>query len=885
MGTIFSNMNQKDTSDKIFLKISFFLFTVFNWAILIGCSSQQAINQNSGTVKGQSNELPDQVLLKNELLKVKKEQEIKAYQGSLKRDFDLLHMDLSLDFDWENQIVLGEAYLKIKPFAYSQRELILDAKDFEIRELTYAGDSLVKLAYRYDESKVRIYLPAIKSSKDTFGIVMKYKAFPNKNSGNGNDAITDTKGLYFIDPLDTLPGKPKMIWTQGETTYASKWFPTIDSPNEKFTHSLSVVVPDSMLSVSNGVLVSQLELENGKRKDSWEMNLPHSAYLVALAIGDFAQIKSSYGSLPLGYFVEKGYEQGAKKVFENTPEMLGLFEKKLGVKYPWPKYDQVVVRDFVSGAMENTTVSIFMEELLLDERESIDSEWDYIIAHELFHHWFGDLVTAESWANLTLNEGFANYSEYIWNEYKYGKDQADLKLVAEREGYFSESEKKRVDLIRFDNEGGEDMFDAHSYNKGGLVLHMLRDYLGDEVFFQALNNYLTEHQFQSVEVHDLRIAFEEASGMDLNWFFNQWFLDKGHPELVVEVDYSQPLSVLIQLEQQQDLNEFPLFQFPLEVSWYEGDARKSQTFFIDKVKNEFVVESQNPINQVYLNERNVLLASISQKGISDEQLIFQFKNSDFGVARYAAFDSLKARNSESIYALVAEALSDPFWSIRENALGFLFSNTEQLIDHPEWENLVFEIAEKDQKNSVRSAAIDVIGEYDADKFFQSLKLWAKDSSYLVVGSALMALVQSEGIQNELSWLEQFEKEKNFRIVIPLAEFYIRNQTIQDRGQEKEDWFFEQITNLKGEGLYYFLGYFSEYFANNLEKKDLAIEYLLTLLSTHEKEYVRRGAFEALLSFSDRVDVIEKIKSVLIDEKSESLRNYSRYFLDMLSDEN
>ena len=199
--------------------------------------------------------------------------------------------------------------------------------------------------------------------------------------------------------------------------------------------------------------------------------------------------------------------------------MIRYFEDLLQVKYPWPKYDQIVVRDFVSGAMENTTASIFMEELRLTEREAIDSEWDYIIAHELFHQWFGDLVTTESWANLTLNEAFANYSEYLWNEHKYGDDLAKLKLIVEMETYFQEAETKQVNLIRFDYEDAEDMFDAHSYSKGGVILHMLRDYLGDELFFSGLNLYLTSHAFQSVEVHDLRLAFEKVSGEDFELVF------------------------------------------------------------------------------------------------------------------------------------------------------------------------------------------------------------------------------------------------------------------------------------------------------------------------------------------------------------------------------
>src|SRR5690606_29918719 len=345
-----------------------------------------------------------------------------------------------------------------------------------------------------------------------------------------------------------------------------------------------------MVTIGNGELIKQEPLGNGLRKDYWELKLPSAPYLAAIAVGDFGKVEAKAGDIPLGYYVEKGFEKGAEKVFENTPEMLAFFEEILGVKYPWPKYDQIVVRDFVSGAMENTSASIFMEELRLNEREAIDSEWDYIIAHELFHQWFGDFVTTESWSNLPLNEGFANYSEYLWNEYKYGLDEASLKLVSEMEGYFAEAESKQMNLIRFDYADSEDLFDSHSYNKAGIVLHMLRRHLGDEAFFGALNEYLRRHAFQSVEVHDLRLAFERYSGQDLNWFFNQWFLDKGHPELLFEVDYSQPENILVSVYQAQDLKNAPLFRLPIEISWYEGETRKSKTFEMSQTFQQFSLE-------------------------------------------------------------------------------------------------------------------------------------------------------------------------------------------------------------------------------------------------------------------------------------------------------
>ncbi len=811
-----------------------------------------------------------------------KEAEIEAYQPSSRRDFDLLHTELDLSFDWTRQAVLGKARLTLRPFFYPQKELVLDAQDYEVGAIHWVeGEQLSKLSYRYDEKQLRIYLPELLSAKDTFQVEIDYTAFPERNAGNGSAAITDTKGLYFIDPMDTIPGKPTMIWTQGETEHNSKWFPTIDKPNERATQLFKLTVPDTMVTISNGELVRQEPLGNGLRKDYWEMKLPHAPYLAAIAIGDFGKIEDRWGDVPLGYYVEKGFEKGAARVFGHTPEMIGFFEEKLGVKFPWPKYDQIVVRDFVSGAMENTTASIFMEELRLSEREAIDSEWDYIIAHELFHQWFGDMVTTESWANLTLNEAFANYSEYLWNEHKYGGDEAALKLVSEMEGYFAESETKQVNLIRFDYADSEEMFDAHSYNKGGIILHMLRQYLGDEAFFQSLNQYLQQHAFQSVEVHDLRLACEKVSGQDLNWFFNQWFLDKGHPELYVEVDYSQPENILVSAYQVQDLEKSPVFQLPVEVSWYEKGERKSRTFHMTKAFQQFPLENESPVTQVYVDEGKNLLARRSQE-ISSDRFVVQFGESKMGVARYEALDSLVVREAtDQLAAVLPMAVADSFWSVREKALGFLQNDPEWRARIPGLEDQVYQLAEKDPKNSVRAAALDLLAVWNPDSYQGMFVRLVNEPSYLVAGSALMGLVSASEKPADPAVIERFSEDENFRMTIPVAEYYIR-QNVAGKGE----WFSGRLTVLSGEGLYYFMGYFSEYFSRYPEEgKDGAVQGLLTLMESDSKKFVRLGAFQALLGFADDGLVVKELDRVAALEKDPELKNYYNYFLEALREEN
>ena len=804
------------------------------------------------------------------------------YQATATRSMDLLHMDLDLSFDWENQQVMGKAKLRLTPYFYPQKIVALDAQDFEFGRVAriYKGQ-LETLSYRYDEQEIQIYLPEELTVGDTVELEINYVAFPDRNSGGGSAAISDTKGLYFIDPMDTVPGKPTMLWTQGETQHSSKWFPTIDRPNERLTHNIWLTVPDSMVSISNGRLVKQQKLGNGLRKDHWEMNLPHAPYLVAIAVGDFAKVTASHGDLPLGYYVEKGFEKGAAKVFASTPQMIGYFEKTLGIPFPWQKYDQIVVRDFVSGAMENTTASIFMEELLLDEREALDSEWDYIIAHELFHQWFGDLVTAESWSNLTLNEAFANYSEYLWNAHRYGQDQADLKLVVEKEGYFAEAETAPKELIRFNYADAEDLFDAHSYNKGGLVLHMLRRQLGDAAFFKGLNLYLTQHAFKAVEAHDLRLAMEQVSGQDLNGFFNQWFFAKGHPELVIAVDYSQPENLLLRFSQVQNSFEYPVFQLPITVSWYEGEVRKTKIVQLTKAQQEVALENGYPISLVYVNEGHEIVMKGNQV-MSNAQYLQQFKESQLGVARFEALDSLVSREAtEELVLVLPLAIQDSFAAIRERGLSLLQGGEQWKEILAELEEKIYQLAEGDPQNKVRAGALEVLTEWNPSGYRGAFTRLARDPSYLVAGAALMGLARVADPVMELSWMETFEGETNFRISVGLAEYYLKNKVLG-----KGPWFDQTFSKLSGEGLYYFMGYYGSYYMEvEVSEKEKALSHLFTVLEFNSKDYLRLGAFQTLLGFVMEDGVLDKMVALAEREQSEDLQSYYSYYLELLKEEN
>jgi aminopeptidase N len=846
-------------------------------------SSKPTVEQNQEPAKEPS-EAPTEIeILSTEEVIAALENKISDYKGSDTRYFDLIHTSLDLSFDYEKEWVNGVAILTLKPYFYPQKELILDAQDFEIHAYALVQNGKEsELNFRYNGQKVTAFLPQTYSSNDTIQIKIKYTAKPNENPQLGSAAITDTKGLYFINPRGEDPNKPTMIWTQGETEHNSKWFPTIDSPIERMTQDIRMTVDNKYRTISNGVLKSSKNNNNGTRTDHWVMDLPHAPYLAAVIVGDFVQIKDEWEGIPVNYYVEKEFEEGAKTVFQNTPEMIGFFSNILGVRYPWQKYEQVVVRDFVSGAMENTTISVFMEQLNLDARAAIDSEWDGIIAHELFHQWIGDYVTNESWANLTLNEAFANYSEYLWYEYKNGKDDADMHHISEMEQYFEESKEKQVDLIRFYYDNSEDMFDSHSYAKGGRILHMLRRHIGDEAFFAALKLYLDKNAFSSVEVHDLRMAFEKVTGQDLNWYFNQWFLNSGHPTLEYEVDYSQPENILLTVTQKQDLSTTPLYKIPFRVSWYHEGKRYEKELVLDKAWKQFAIENSVPVTELYFDEALELLAEKkSKRGV--DHFKKQFSLSTLGVARFEALDSLGNTYADDpeVASLVGRALNDPFWAIREAAI-------MQVAQHPEWlleinglEETLFELAENDPKNTVRQGAIEMLGVIDPDKYSGEFLRWMNHPSYYVAGSALGAYLENEDNINREEIAERFQAEKNIRLLVPVAEYYITNLI-----PGKAEWFHTNLAKQSSESLYYFLGYYSEYFVQNPgEGSETAINNLYKIAKDNTSNYIRIGAFMGLFGFIDEPGVLEKAKELYSLEKDDLAKRYEEFFLSQYLEEN
>ncbi|WP_205501686.1 M1 family metallopeptidase [Rufibacter psychrotolerans] len=772
------------------------------------------------------------------------------YQPAAERLMDLRHTRLNVRFDWAKQHLLGEATLTLKPYFYPQDTLVLDAKGFDIHRVAIRkGKQELPVAYSYDQYQLTLPLDREYTRQDSFQVFIAYTAKPNELKVKGSAAIQADKGLYFINPLGTDGGVPQQIWTQGETEANSAWFPTIDKPNERMTQEIFITVEDRFKTLSNGVLVSSRKAGNGLRTDHWRMSKPHAPYLAMMAIGEYAVVKDKWRNKEVSYWVEPDYAATARATFGRTPAMLEFFSKKLGVDYPWDKYAQVVVRDFVSGAMENTTASTFMQALQQDRRELLDKNWDHIIAHELFHHWFGDLVTTESWANLPLNESFADYSEYLWAEHRYGPDEAALTHQTALLEYLGEARTKQEPLIRYHYLDREDMFDSHSYAKGGRVLHMLRHEVGDEAFFAALNLYLTQHKYTSVEIDELRLAFEEVTGRDLIPFFRQWFLTPGHPELAVTHSY-QNGELKVQVVQTQDTARTTVYQMPLPVFILENGKWLQNKVQLTKANQTFSFPLSSAPQTVVIDPAQTLLANIKHTK-SIPEWAAQFNQSLGYAAKANALEQLRDTAHSLVDQVIQRAIQDPFWKIRTTGLEMLVST--EAMQNPQTQEQVLHLAQQDPHSSVRAIATYALSTLEGlpQEVIQSR---LQDSSYQVVSAAIFAWSRGK---HDLERLKPFLAYKNADVVNALAAAFTASEQ-----EELYSWYLQNAQRLRGGDLYFFVQSFGAFLLKkNIDGQERGWQALRRIVERETMDLVKQSAFQMLMVMAETEERKEIVQNL------------------------
>ena len=779
------------------------------------------------------------------------------YQPAATQLTDVTDTKLDVRFDYAHQYVLGTAVLTLHSHFFAQTVAVLDAKGFLIKSVQLVGGKA--LTYKYDGRQLAVNLDHAYARGQHYQLRITYVAKPNELPAGGSEAITAAKGLYFINPLGKEPNKPRQIWTQGETQSSSCWFPTIDQPNQRMTQEITLTVEDQFKTLSNGVLTASKKNADGTRTDVWRQSLPAAPYLTMLAVGDFAVVSDTWHGKAVDYYVEPKYKSTAKAVFGRTPEMLDFFSRKLGVEFPWEKYAQIAVRDYVSGAMENTTATVHGAGIQATQRELLDNTYETsesVIAHELFHHWFGDYVTCESWSNLPLNESFANYSQYLWAEHKYGADAAGLVQQQDLARYLEEAESKREPLIRYHYAAREDMFDRHSYEKGGRVLHMLRKYLGDDAFFTGLNHYLTQNKYTAVEISKLRVAFEETSGEDLQWFFDQWFMQRGHPELKISHTYNNG-QVLLRVQQTQDTLFQPVFRLPVAITVWQKEKPTEHRITITKADQTFSFLAADKPTMVKFDSESQLLAQLDEER-SMEEIVFQFYHAQSYLQKHEAMELLQNKTSDfAVSGLLRNALSDNFFAVRRTALDHLRGYRGPSANAVRSE--IQRLATADPSSAVRAQALITLASFPNENYAATYQAALRDSSYAVEGAAIDALTKLPSV-NARAQIAALENTPNSGLLVAIGNYYA-----QRGGLDQYAWFLRRLPDLSEADLYTYLQAFGTFMVQMpVIEREKGVQKLESLARTHPQYVVRLGAYRGLMAL---VPSQPDLKNILLDIKT------------------
>lgn len=644
------------------------------------------------------------------------------------RQYIVSHIALEILLDFPNKSLTGVARTTLQPVNDGLTEVVFDATEMEIKAVYLqdeGAENQIPLTFRLEDEKLNLTLNEPKKATQVMAVIIHYQATPRH-------------GLYFIAPDEAYPDKVVHVWSQGQDTDNHYWFPCYDAPNQKATSEMIVTVPAEFFALSNGALLEVLEGE-GTKTFHWRHNTPHSSYLITLAVGPFVEIMNQWQEIPIPYYVLPGREEEAKLSLGKTPKMVEFFSEKIGIRYPYAQYATVCVSDFIFGGMENTTATTLTEHTLHNERAHQDFSSDTLVAHELAHQWFGDLLTCRDWSNGWLNEGFATYFEAIWIEHDLGHDEFLYEIYSNAQSYLSEdSGHYRRPLVAYTFNLPIDLFDRHLYEKGSLVLHMLRYLLGEEGWWKAINYYVTKHRGQNVITADLERAIEEATGRNLQPFFEQWVYKAGYPQFKLDYQWDESnKTAKFKVSQTQKIdNETPLFKIPVELAFVSpSGVRDTYKVQLEEKEHTFYFRLAERPAFVSFDPSNWLLKTVDWIR-PKEQLLAQLEKDSEAFGRIMAAQALgKLNGSDIVTALEKTLKEDQFWVVRSEAARSLGA-----IKSAQAEQVLLDALGYEKYAKVRRAIASVLGEFRDEKAAAALeKILTGDVTDLVEMAAASAL--------------------------------------------------------------------------------------------------------------------------------------------------
>lgn len=634
------------------------------------------------------------------------------------RRIDVSHLKLELEPDFEQRSLTGISTLHFAPVGKALREVELDAVDLTIQEVTSSHE-----IEGWDNGGSHLTITFSKEVPvgEEGWVEIRYEAFPQH-------------GWYYRTEAMGYPKGDDHFFTQGEPERHSHWFPGYDYPNERFTTEVICSVPAGMIVLSNGALVEE-KTEDGLTTFHWKQEKEHVNYLISVVGGYFEKLEDTHGELDLAFYTPPSEFAVAENSFRDTSQILSFFEKEIGVGYPWAKYYNVCVADFLAGGMENTSVTTLTTRTLFSGASENIRTSHRLDAHEVAHQWFGNLVTCKDWSHLWLNEGFATYYTHLYEEEKSGRDAMLYGLYRDATNVLGNSDTKPIVWRGYSDPMQQ--FDYRAYPKGGWVLHMLRSQVGPELYRECIRTYLERNENQVVVTSDLAEVFEDLTGRSWDRFFDQWVFHGGEPKIKVSYQWDQVRKqAKVRLDQVQKIGgELMLFHLDVPVRFIlEDGAIVTRTAKMRSKAEDFYFSLPGKPKIVRIDPDYTLLAEIDFKA-PNPLLFAQLENAGDMIGRLFAVKQLGGRKDPaSLDRLRGVLQRDPFHGVRiEAAKSLAKSHTPEALERL--------LASREQDDArVRQEVIRSIGKFYRPQAIEALReVIEGESNPLIVTEALSAL--------------------------------------------------------------------------------------------------------------------------------------------------
>jgi len=665
----------------------------------------------------------------------------RPFHGEPSFDVDVIHYEINLKINDHEKSFYGKTSID---FLVKRSNLDSVRFDMETFRVTKVYDDTVSLSFEQRNGALIINPIATLYMDEKRTYTIYYQSNGRvANPADYNMGGVRVLGLGFFDESED---NPALVQTHSFPEGARHWFPSNDHPADKATSTIITTVRSDWKVLANGVLKSKTtnwkKLSNGMRIRSegsgdsttynWELNLPNSTYLYVMVAGPFEVIQDYHGDVPMSYWVYPKDKEHADRSFHRTPEIMKFFEDEYGVPYPWPKMDQITIPG-IGGGAESTTATILGEKTIHDAKAEKDFPSHWLVAHEAAHHWWGDYITMQNWHHAWLNESFATYGEYLYSSYLYGKEEGRINLWKKKQSYLNEYRNKYSRPMmhpywKYPNQN----FDSHIYPRGAAVLHMLRQIIGGDKFKEFQKEFLTKYAYGNPNTDDLISVVNEVSEKDLTWFFKQWVLSAGHPQLDIESSYKDDILTLHVNQTQVGRKTPTKYMLPAKVAFYFKNEVIVEDVLIDRKRSIHRFEMNKEPLFVRFDPENDLLIEVNQK-LSLNALINKVKR-DNVIGRMEAATELSAYigDPKTVRTLKRIAVHDKSWFVRNAALKSIGS---------EMSSKDFLIAYIREKHSQpRKTIISKMSNYHANDALKMIRKYIdRDDSYVVQAEMIKQL--------------------------------------------------------------------------------------------------------------------------------------------------